>query len=62
VSLADWRRIAARVAATLSTPLPAVMAMTWDELVQWWEAAREIDAETLSPDALSTETWASWRG
>lgn len=44
--LADWRALAARVASTLSTPLPAVLAMTWDEMLMWWAEAREIDAET----------------
>jgi hypothetical protein len=36
----------ARVASLLSTPLPTVMAMTWDDLLLWWDEAREIDRET----------------
>lgn len=36
----------ARVAATLATPLPVVLAMTWDEMLLWWAEAREIDGET----------------
>ncbi len=46
MSLGDWRGFAARVASVLSTPLPAVMAMTWDEVLLWWCEADDIDRET----------------
>ncbi len=45
-SLTHWRGYVARVAAVLSTPLPAVMAMSWDELLLWWCEADDIDRET----------------
>lgn len=43
--LADWRGFAGRVAAHLSTPLPAVLAMDWREMMQWAAVALEIAAE-----------------
>lgn len=43
--LADWRGFAGRIAAHLSTPLPVVLAMTWDEMMQWVPTALEIAAE-----------------
>ena len=46
VGLNEWRFIAARVAAILSTPLPAVMAMDWDDVVLWWAEAMAVDRET----------------
>lgn len=42
----DWRGFAAGVASVLSTPLPVVMAMTWDEVVLWWSEANDIDRQT----------------
>ncbi len=42
---ADWRSYAGRVAAHLSTPLPVVMAMDWDEMMRWARVALEIGAE-----------------
>lgn len=41
-----WRRTAGRVAATLNTPLPAVLAMPWGEMLLWRGVARDIDADT----------------
>lgn len=41
-----WRRYAARVAATLATPIDRVLGMRWDEMLLWYVEAREIDRET----------------
>lgn len=46
-----WRTYAARVSAILSTPLPAVLAMEWCEMLLWYEEARQYDRET----------WGLWR-
>ena len=45
VGLEEWRFVAARVAARLSTPLPAVMAMDWDDVVLWFGEAVTIGLE-----------------
>ncbi|WP_234826917.1 hypothetical protein [Rhodopseudomonas palustris] len=45
VGLDEWRLVAARVAAALSTPLPAVMAMDWDDVVLWFGEAVAIGLE-----------------
>ncbi|WP_202618516.1 MULTISPECIES: hypothetical protein [unclassified Ensifer] len=37
----------ATVASYLHTPLPAVMALWWDEVLLWHEEARRIHAETF---------------
>ncbi|WP_159602089.1 hypothetical protein [Starkeya nomas] len=49
MSLARWRAVAGRVSATFSTPLADVMAMHWDELLLWWNEARDIDRERWAP-------------
>ncbi|QFR32370.1 hypothetical protein [Ancylobacter sp. TS-1] len=49
MSPADWRAVAGRVSATFSTPLPAVMAMYWDEVLLWFHEARDIDRERWAP-------------
>ncbi len=46
-----WRFYVARVSAMLSTPLPAVLAMEWCDMLLWFEEARRIDRET----------WGLWR-
>jgi hypothetical protein len=35
------------VAATLHTPLPAVLAMDWAECLRWWSEADRIHGETF---------------
>lgn len=49
MSPADWRAVAGRVSATFSTPLPAVMAMYWDDVLLWFHEARDIDRERWAP-------------
>ncbi|SCM75453.1 conserved hypothetical protein [uncultured Pleomorphomonas sp.] len=39
------------MAAILSTPIPAVLAMEWTDMCAWYDTAREIDRET----------WGLWR-
>ncbi|GLK74690.1 hypothetical protein [Ancylobacter dichloromethanicus] len=52
---ADWRAVAGRVSATFSTPLPAVMAMFWDDVLLWFHEARDIDRERWAPLRLLAE-------
>lgn len=53
-SPADWRAVVGQVAAIFATPLPAVMAMGWDEILGWWGEADDVHAQTwgLMPSAL----------
>gem|GEM_PF-4297742 len=43
----DWRAIAARIANTLHTPLPQVLAMEWCECLLWWHEADRVHGETF---------------
>ncbi|MEZ5782054.1 MAG: hypothetical protein R3D70_10560 [Rhizobiaceae bacterium] len=38
----------ARIAHTLATPLPQLLAMDWDEALLWWPHARSIHDELRS--------------
>ncbi|PVB59728.1 hypothetical protein [Labrenzia sp. 011] len=43
----DWRRIAARTAAILHTPLHQVLGWEWTECLLWWKEADDIHGETF---------------
>ncbi|WP_081433966.1 hypothetical protein [Azorhizobium caulinodans] len=47
--LADWPGFAGRVAHVLSTPLPAVLAMDWSEMMRWAAVAFDIASERGRP-------------
>lgn len=44
-----WRTIAIVVARESHSGLPAVMAMAWDDLAEWWETAHEVLTPTKVP-------------